>query len=73
MVGVQVKGNCFCCNIMYVDLYYSNLSCTMVPVQPESEAYVLSRFGIVKTSCRIRSGNRLLYSAHNAEISNVHS
>ena len=37
IVGFQMKGDCFCCNIMYVALYYSNLNCMMVPVQTESD------------------------------------
>jgi hypothetical protein len=46
MVRFHTKGNCFCCNIMYLVLYYSNLNSRMVPVQPETNVYVLSRLGV---------------------------
>lgn len=55
VVRLQMKGNCFCCNIVYVAVYYSNLISTTVSAEVGSvQRFVVYRRNIFFTNGKVR-------------------
>jgi hypothetical protein len=47
LVRLCTKGNCFCCNIVYVALYYSNLNCMTMQVQPKTNRVAMNLYKLI--------------------------